>query len=524
MSAKNFTEDIKEALRFFEIEDVPRTIKDLNSMFRKLSLRYHPDKNSGSAESTQQYQYLQTMYKRLGDFVLSNDENDNAGVEEEERFNRDIFRELFKHFNKDKTNMYCHVVVIEQNIAHLWKTVMDNHLGTPETQQYKHIYKARQYTVNDESLVSTRPITVTLYNDVQEPKIHIQSCSQVHNGYYVLYELPRMYQEVRKLSPAHLSGLGSNVKEAEKPKRGRGRPGKNINNEPQQKMSSVQGLICKYEACDFSSKIKRTMEGHYNSAHIYDQQRELENQVDEVIENEEEEEDEEESEALVEPDPSPTAEEEKKMYETKLKEKEGLILQLQEKIRSLAVKNRDLKKENDKMKSDVAEIKTEKELTDKQVQEYCGENTILKSKVHHYQLIEVTNNELLEEYNKLKKTHTDLVNKMKQSPATDRGDEEDDDTSNIEVLAHYKKLGSRRSTNSERPVTNTQPTAKSKVFSCNKCIYKTIDEQRLKAHYRDSHITCDLCDITFGTPVEEGWHELRQHNIHVHKAPGGTAQ
>ena len=288
MSAQNFTEDIKEALRFFEIEDVPRTIKDLNSMFRKLSLRYHPDKNSGSAESTQQYQYLQTMYKRLGDFVLSNDENDNAGVEEEERFNRDIFRDLFKHFNKDKTNMYCHVVVIEQDIAHLWKTVMDNHLGTPETQQYKYIYKARQYTVNDETLVSTRPITVSLFEDVKEPKIHIQSGSQVHNEYYVLYELPRMYQEVRKLSPAHSFGLGTNAKEASGQSRRRGRTAKKISNESNQKMSSVQGLICKYEACDFSSKIKRTMEGHYNSAHIYDQQRELENQVDEVIDNEEE--------------------------------------------------------------------------------------------------------------------------------------------------------------------------------------------------------------------------------------------
>ena len=35
---------------------------------------------------------------------------------------------------------------------------------------------------------------------------------------------------------------------------------------------------------------------------------------------------------------------------------------------------------------------------------------------------------------------------------------------------------------------------------------------------RDNHQTCDLCDITFDTPIE-----LREHNKQVHKAPKGTA-
>ena len=254
MSAKNFSEDILEALQFFEFEDVPRTIKDLNSAFRKLSLRYHPDKNSGSAESTEKYQYLQIMYKRLGDFVLSNDENGSIGEEEDERFNRDIFRDLFNNSNKDKQNTYCHVVVIEKDLALHWKAVLDKRLGVPKTQAHKHIYK-HQYTVNEESLVSTRPATVTLYDNAREPKIHIQSGSQVHNGYYALHELPMMYQQVRKLSPAHSAGLSSNV--TAESSRGRGRPKKTS---PESSASSVSQLVCKFE-CGFSTKIQKSLEG-----------------------------------------------------------------------------------------------------------------------------------------------------------------------------------------------------------------------------------------------------------------------
>ena len=74
MAAK-FSQEIMEALAFLEITEVPRTMKDLNKVYRKLSLKYHPDKNSGSSESTKQYQDLQMFYKRLGDYVLSNNVN-----------------------------------------------------------------------------------------------------------------------------------------------------------------------------------------------------------------------------------------------------------------------------------------------------------------------------------------------------------------------------------------------------------------------------------------------------------------
>ena len=73
MPAKTHSKDMEEALKFFGLNDVPGSIKDLNSMYRKLSLKHHPDKNAGSDESTILYQHLQNYYKLIGDFVISND-------------------------------------------------------------------------------------------------------------------------------------------------------------------------------------------------------------------------------------------------------------------------------------------------------------------------------------------------------------------------------------------------------------------------------------------------------------------
>ena len=42
-----------------------------------------------------------------------------------------------------------------------------------------------------------------------------------------------------------------------------------------------------------------------------------------------------------------------------------------------------------------------------------AENTILKSKVQHYQDFEVVNIEVLDEYNELKQVHAELVEKTK---------------------------------------------------------------------------------------------------------------
>ena len=184
MAAK-YSQEIVEALKFFEIADVPGTMKDLNKLYRKLSLRFHPDKNSGSAESTEKYQELQMHYKRLGDYVLSNNVNmnvNNDGDQEEEQFNRDLFRDMFNKNNTDKKNLYDHVVVIEKHLAKLWKPVFEKYLGQHEAQgpHRQYIYKDRQYTINNGDLVSARPITVTLYDDVKEPKIHVQSGSQVN--------------------------------------------------------------------------------------------------------------------------------------------------------------------------------------------------------------------------------------------------------------------------------------------------------------------------------------------------------
>ena len=156
------------------------------------------------------------------------------------------------------------------------KPVFEKYLGQHESQgpHRQYIYKDHQYTVNDGSLVSVCPITVTLFDDVKEPKIHVQSGSQIHNGYFVLNELPRLYQEVRMSAPDKRSlrerPRGFGPKEL---------TGKNS------KASNVKSLICKFQSCNFSSKVKKQLTGHYKAAHDekFDSQRDLE-AIEEIVE------------------------------------------------------------------------------------------------------------------------------------------------------------------------------------------------------------------------------------------------
>ena len=536
-----------EALKFFEIADVPGTMKDLNKLYRRLSLKYHPDKNSGSPESTKQYQELQMHFKRLGDYVLSNNVNmnvNNDGDQEDEQFNRDLFRDMFKKNNKDKKNQHCHVVVIERHLAKLWKPVFEKYLGQHESQgpHRQYIYKDRQYTVNDELLVSARPITVTLYDDVQEPKIHIQSGSQVHNGYYVLYELPRLYQEVRASVPPGKMALrtrpnSSNAKKASMPLIFTGN-----------KTSNVRTLICKFQSCDFSSKVKKQLSGHYKAAHNekFDSQRDLEDmetiveELAQTLEDEEVEENDEMEEASQEISPAPTTpaqikdrfqpnvtmvstappvsldptnfnlqQEKEKLKET-IGEKEKIIDELRGKMK-------ELDKENKKLKMDIKTIKSDHADATRQSQEYCEANTVLRTKVKTYQDMEVANMEILEKYEELKKKHKKLKDKIEPGDS-DNTEDSAQENADIQMLAHFKKVGSRRSPNSDRPVPQPQPSAEPSLLKCDRCIYKTISAERLKDHYKQKHFNCDLCDITLGTA-----RALRTHNKSVHKAPGGTA-
>lgn len=81
--------DYKEALEIFEWENELDILsidpKDLRRQYRKLCLKYHPDKNGGDPTSVAAFQRIQNAYMILLDVVeedLDNDQEDEDQVEE----------------------------------------------------------------------------------------------------------------------------------------------------------------------------------------------------------------------------------------------------------------------------------------------------------------------------------------------------------------------------------------------------------------------------------------------------------
>ena len=131
------------------------------------------------------------MYWRaLGNQVLANHDV-NTNLSDDGSF--DI--EIFKEFNKDQRNIESHTVIVENELAEIWATVLEARYGKPETKEKGCGLIFRHW------ISSTLKFTITLYvKPKTDPrsKLHIQSPSQVLNDDYVFIHLPAIYDEVRK--------------------------------------------------------------------------------------------------------------------------------------------------------------------------------------------------------------------------------------------------------------------------------------------------------------------------------------
>ena len=182
-------------------------------------------------------------------------------------------------------------------------------------------------------------------------------------------------------------------------------------------------------------------------------------------------------------------------------------------IAELLGKVKELEKDNRKLKTDMKKVLSDHAETSKQVQEYCGLNTELRSKVKNYQDMQVANMEILESYENLKKKYKELEEKVK--PDEREKNEDEEENSHIEILAQFKQSGSRRSPNSERPIPNQQPSVEStgpcSLFKCDRCVFKSVSEERLKNHYRQNHFNWNTWNSSAVNKAHLKKHVRRHH-------------
>ena len=521
MCDEKYNDEVQEALSYLNFDDIP-TMKELNTMYRRLALQKHPDKRGGSEEAKEDYQMLQRCYKLIGNFIVENVTSANDDEETDHV-------KAFKHFNFDQKNKFCHTVLIENRLSTAWKQVLNTRLGEPEDKGKNGlIYRVSEFSVNDELF----KITVTLYEDPKDnkPKLHIQSSSQIANDEYILKELPHFYEDVRKIQPPETIGVEG------VPKSRRGRPSK----QTAKSIRTVKDLVnyCQVKSCAFTSKVRRDMTLH-NQTHRREEAVNIQRNIqvgDSDREMEVTNDDDNEMDTAVD---HPTfssiistsqpfdfnyqskllakIQEENKELKSNISEREKISLDLEERIT-------ELEKHSDKMEKKVRSVENEREKAVNEIKEeltkainkaseLCEENTLLKERIKTFQNKEIADLRIQRKYE-------ELVNVEKDSVGCQTEAEEEDD--NIEALVLNKEAGFRRTDPSAEPVARVAHSQRSNTenntrHSCDWCDVKCTSKHNLKAHISLKHHQCDICEIILRTPVL-----LRSHLKEIHDKKNGT--
>ena len=86
------------------------TPEEIKKSYRKLSLKYHPDRNNGGEESTKKFQEISMAYETLGDKYKRKLYDDTYNTSRQFNFNNTINPEEFFKFFTNSNNVFRHNV------------------------------------------------------------------------------------------------------------------------------------------------------------------------------------------------------------------------------------------------------------------------------------------------------------------------------------------------------------------------------------------------------------------------------
>lgn len=149
---------LSEALNIlgFEKSSVLLKLKEIQKHFHRLSKIKHPDKNSGSKESTAEFQTLLDAYRIAGKAA-------EKVVPEKDDFEDIIARKVFQQFqfSSVKVNSQSVTIKTEKLLNSTWQEVLTSNLGEPIMNKDEH---GRKFTLVDKCEEPSTNVYITLYH------------------------------------------------------------------------------------------------------------------------------------------------------------------------------------------------------------------------------------------------------------------------------------------------------------------------------------------------------------------------
>jgi curved DNA-binding protein CbpA len=192
--------NLKDALEILEIDSKYNdlTLGFIKKRYRKLALKYHPDKNGNTEESTERFKKINEAYSYLKneDLYFANDDEDN----DESIDSHSIYLNVLKNFIKSVMDgEYIDIIAkIVNDILNKGKQISLKIFEDldKDTALTIYIFLSRYKSIlhfNDELLDIVKKMVIQKYDNVEIYKLNPSINDLICNNFYKLYVQEELY-------------------------------------------------------------------------------------------------------------------------------------------------------------------------------------------------------------------------------------------------------------------------------------------------------------------------------------------
>jgi curved DNA-binding protein CbpA len=208
--------NFKDALEILEIDSKydDLTLKFINKRYRKLALKYHPDKNGDTKESNERFKKINEAYNYLKNEGL-------YFVDEEEDISDDtscIYLNVLKNFIKSVMDGdYIDIIAkIVNDILNKGKQISLKIFEDldKDTALNVYIFLSRYKSIlyfSDELLENVKQMVIQKYDNVEIYKLNPSINDLIHNNFYKLYVEEQLYLVPLWHKESYYDGFGCEI-------------------------------------------------------------------------------------------------------------------------------------------------------------------------------------------------------------------------------------------------------------------------------------------------------------------------